>query len=274
MENGEFVAISWSRGGLKFLDQSGDIKDSWSSIMRIVSDMVSIAKYGGPGGWNDMDMLEVGNGKLTDAEEVAHFSLWAALKSSLIMGNDFGKATADTLSILGNPAVIAISQDPLGQPATYKRLSHGGQAQLWSGPLSGGDYVVLLLNTGESEASISVAADDIFDGDDTLAKQNWHVYDLWGNRGKVTTYNAIETSYAKGLAANYPALLGAPTPDVVSPNEALTAKVATHGVGMYRLRAQQAGASSPPQPTVTPKSGGGSKCKRSVRKREHYAKSS
>ena len=38
------------------------------------------------GRWNDMDMLQVGNGDFTNEEQVAHFSLWAALKSPLIMG--------------------------------------------------------------------------------------------------------------------------------------------------------------------------------------------
>ena len=59
-------------------------------------------------------MLEVGNGGMTDAEYVAHFSLWAISKAPLLIGCDVTKITAETLRILTNPEVIAINQDPLG----------------------------------------------------------------------------------------------------------------------------------------------------------------
>lgn len=36
----------------------------------------------GPGGWNDPDMLEVGNGGMTSQEYEAHFSLWSLMKVS------------------------------------------------------------------------------------------------------------------------------------------------------------------------------------------------
>ena len=59
-------------------------------------------------------MLEVGNGGMTDAEYVAHFSLWAISKSPLIVGCDVTNMSPTTLSILTNPEVIAVNQDPLG----------------------------------------------------------------------------------------------------------------------------------------------------------------
>jgi hypothetical protein len=45
---------------------------SVTNIMNKASFVVSKAQ---PGAWNDLDMLEVGNGAMTDAEYVAHFSL-------------------------------------------------------------------------------------------------------------------------------------------------------------------------------------------------------
>ena len=88
-----------------------------------------------PGAWNDLDMLEVGLGGMTE-EEVriaantdtrhhadiveqykAHFAMWAALKSPLLLGNDLRVMDATTLSIVNNPAIIAISQDPKGRAA-------------------------------------------------------------------------------------------------------------------------------------------------------------
>jgi hypothetical protein len=59
-------------------------------------------------------VLEIGNGNMTDAEYVAHFSLWAITKAPLIIGCDATKMSAATLSTLTNPEVIAVNQDPLG----------------------------------------------------------------------------------------------------------------------------------------------------------------
>jgi len=59
-------------------------------------------------------VLEIGNGGMTDAEYVAHFSLWSISKAPLIIGCDVRKISAAALSILTNPEVIAVNQDPLG----------------------------------------------------------------------------------------------------------------------------------------------------------------
>lgn len=45
---------------------------SITNIMNKASFIVSKAE---PGGWNDLDMLEVGNGAMTDTEYIAHFSM-------------------------------------------------------------------------------------------------------------------------------------------------------------------------------------------------------
>ena len=74
-----------------------------------------------------MDILEVGNGALTDAENVAHFSLWALMKSPLLVGCDLTQpACINTLPIYLNPEVLAMSQDPLGAPA--RRVDSSGDA--------------------------------------------------------------------------------------------------------------------------------------------------
>ncbi len=59
-------------------------------------------------------MLEVGNGGMTDAEYVTHFSLWSISKAPLLIGCDVTKMSAATLSTLTNSEVIAVNQDPLG----------------------------------------------------------------------------------------------------------------------------------------------------------------
>jgi alpha-galactosidase len=115
-------------------------------------------------------MLEVGNGGMTDEEYKAHFSLWAALKSPLLMGNDLRSLSALSLTILNNPAVIAVSQDPEGRSVTRIRRdinvakdNYGvGEIQVWSGSLYGGDQVVILLNAAGEDQQISASLEEIF----------------------------------------------------------------------------------------------------------------
>jgi hypothetical protein len=59
-------------------------------------------------------VLEIGNGAMTDTEYRTHFSLWSISKAPLIIGCDVRKISAAALSILTNPEVIAVNQDPLG----------------------------------------------------------------------------------------------------------------------------------------------------------------
>ena len=85
---------------------------------------IRLSQYAGPGHWNDPDMLEVGNGKLTYEENKTHFSLWCMMASPLILGNDLRKLPDDkhTLEIISNKKMIAINQDKLGhQCVRYKR---------------------------------------------------------------------------------------------------------------------------------------------------------
>lgn len=98
---------------------TGDIRDDWNSIMTRAAIQTSLWRYAGPNiGWNDPDMLEVGNGHCTATEYRSHFSLWAMLKSPLLIGNDIRNMTdPSTMEILGNKEVIAINQDPLGRQA-------------------------------------------------------------------------------------------------------------------------------------------------------------
>jgi len=93
---------------------TGDISDNWRSMLGNIDVNNEFADKAAPGGWNDPDMLEVGNGGMTDAEYITHFSLWAISKAPLLIGCDVTKMSAATLSTLTNPEVIAVNQDALG----------------------------------------------------------------------------------------------------------------------------------------------------------------
>lgn len=101
------------------------------------------------------------------------------------MGNDMSKLTASGYSILANPAIIAVNQDPLGVAATYRWTRNN--VQLWSGPLvsttgsSINDVVVVLFNNGGSATTASATLSAIF-GSSNVPSSQFEIRDLWASR--------------------------------------------------------------------------------------------
>src|SRR5205823_7983763 len=110
-----------------------------------------------PGTYNDPDMLEVGNGGMSDLEYATHFGLWALMSAPLIAGNDVRYMSDSTKAILTHTEVIAIDQDPLGFQAIPAGTS-GTDLQVWYKPLDAtGARAVGLLNRGVSASTIRVS---------------------------------------------------------------------------------------------------------------------
>ncbi|CAN6197647.1 unnamed protein product [Urochloa humidicola] len=140
---------------------TGDITDTWTSMMDNIDRNDAYAQYAKPGGWNDPDMLEVGNGGMTYNEYVVHFSLWAIAKAPLIIGCDVTSISEETLGILSNAEAIAINQDRLGIQGKKVR-SYGNDLEVWAGRLTRHRQAVLLLNRGAtSSANITAAWPDV-----------------------------------------------------------------------------------------------------------------
>jgi alpha-galactosidase len=59
-------------------------------MIRILEYAAPLVQKAGPGQWNDLDMLEVGNGGMTTIEYQTHFAMWAVNKSPLILGHNLG----------------------------------------------------------------------------------------------------------------------------------------------------------------------------------------
>ncbi|MGA1976383.1 MAG: glycoside hydrolase family 27 protein [Bacteroidales bacterium] len=133
---------------------TGDINDSWNSMIEIFESQKDLAKYAGPGHWNDPDMLEVGNGGMTAEEYKTHFSLWCMLASPLMAGNDLQNMSAETKSILTNKEVIALDQDSLGRQASCYR--DDGDYQIWLKPLEKDEKAICLLNKSDEKKSVLV----------------------------------------------------------------------------------------------------------------------
>ncbi|MCU1659656.1 MAG: hypothetical protein JWO57_4312, partial [Pseudonocardiales bacterium] len=135
---------------------TGDISDNWNSLKSIVNQNAPLAQHAKPGAWNDPDMLEVGNGGMTDTEYRSHFSLWAEMASPLLVGTDLRKATPATMAIYLNQDVIAVDQDKLGVQGRV--ISTDGTHLVFAKPLANGDVAVALFNEGDTTATMSTTA--------------------------------------------------------------------------------------------------------------------
>ncbi|KAL3418223.1 alpha-galactosidase [Phlyctema vagabunda] len=158
------------------------------SVMTMIKKMREISLFQAPGSWADMDMLEIGTGSLTEAEEQTHLSFWAALKSPLIIGADITTMNQSSFDILLNMDIIAINQDEAGIAASYiPVLSIEGRVEVWAGPLSQGSYVVLALNYGSNSTDITIPFGTAL-GARNESSQGYSVKDVWAarNLGVVT----------------------------------------------------------------------------------------
>ncbi|MBD3242180.1 MAG: glycoside hydrolase family 27 protein [Chitinivibrionales bacterium] len=154
---------------------SGDIEATWESVMSIVDRAMSwnLVNYHGPGGWNDLDMLQVGNGDLTLDENRAHFSLWCMFASPLMVGTDLRSVSDDIVAILTNPEVIAVNQDSLG--LMCRKVAGGAEQQVFAKLMQDSSYAVLLLNRGTASATMTANWEDVGlqSGDQALVRDLW-----------------------------------------------------------------------------------------------------
>ena len=131
------------------------------------------APYAGPGHWNDPDMLEIGNGHMTDEEYRTHMTLWAITAAPLLAGNDIRSMSPAIKQILLNREVLAVDQDGLGKQASPVR---SGDLETWVKPLADGSTAVAVVNLGTGEVTASVKASDL-----GLADKVASARDLWAH---------------------------------------------------------------------------------------------
>ncbi len=153
---------------------TGDISDNWRSMSTIGFNQNGREKFAGPGYWNDPDMLEIGNGGMTDTEYRTHMSLWSMLAAPLLAGHDVRTMTPATREILTNKEVIAIDQDKFGRQGV--RVRQQGDLEVWKKPLAQG-VAVALFNRGGATAKIAVKWAEV-----GIASTNPKVRDLWAHK--------------------------------------------------------------------------------------------
>lgn len=164
-----------------------DINAHWQQIMHIYRKNVKLYPYAKPGHVNDPDMLEVGNGKLTPDENIAHFSLWCMMAAPLVLGNDIrklndGSAESELiLSIVKNNSLLVIDQDPLVKQA--KIIKTIGSIDILARPLYNGDVAICFFNKSNRRKPVMFKLNELTK-DEYLNIPNVddvEIHDLWSD---------------------------------------------------------------------------------------------
>lgn len=208
---------------------SGYPLTDWSHVLGRFNSAASWQPHAGPGGWNDLDSLELGNGDrvgLTADQRRSHFTLWAMAASPLLLGTDLTQLDSVDRAMLTNDRLIGVDQDGVAA----SRIVNSGVRQVWSKKESDGQYVVALFNTGTSgSTSVSVDWSQVgFTG-------SGDVTDLWSGSRK----GVIADSYSATLRPGETRLIR------VKPVGSLKAAVAP---GMAVAPYEYLGWGSPPDP--------------------------
>jgi alpha-galactosidase len=138
---------------------TGDIHDNYARMAALFHTNVTLPELAGPSHWNDPDMLEIGNGGMSDVEYRTHFALWAEMAAPLIVGTDVRTMSAATKEILTNREIIAVDQDRLG--AQGQVVSSTGGHWVLTKPLADGSRAVTLFNETDAPATISATATQV-----------------------------------------------------------------------------------------------------------------
>jgi Alpha galactosidase A/Alpha galactosidase C-terminal beta sandwich domain len=130
---------------------------SWANVEKRFKYVAEWQPYAGPGGFNDYDSIEVGNGSndgLTPAERQTQLSLWALGAAPLILGVDLTHLNQLDLKYLKNTAVLAVDQDSIAA----KRVLDTGNRQVFAKMEPNGEAIVGLFNTGGKAEEVSIQA--------------------------------------------------------------------------------------------------------------------
>ncbi len=162
---------------------------NWNNVSQRFQSVPQFTAWAGPGDWNDLDSLEVGDGSndgLTMDERVSAMTLWSIARSSLLLGTDLTSLVPEDVALLTNDEVLAVDQQSgssVGVPLSYNTAQ-----QVWTLLENDGSYVVALFNTANSVDTVGVAWTDLgFNGQAS-------VRDLWARTDLGTTNTGFVAS--------------------------------------------------------------------------------
>jgi hypothetical protein len=161
----------------------------WNNVASRFTIAPKWTRFAGPGGWNDLDSVEVGNGSndgLTTDERRTQLTLWAIEGAPLLLGSDLTHLDSGDLALLTDDEVIGVDQE--GHPA--RPVDQLTTSQVWSAPESDGSYTVALFNLGSTTATVTADWADVgFTGSAS-------VRDLWSRTDLGTSTGSFSASLA------------------------------------------------------------------------------
>ncbi|MHC4198553.1 MAG: putative Ig domain-containing protein [Planctomycetota bacterium] len=180
---------------------TGDIRDTWQSVSGIGFSQDKWTPFGGPGHWNDPDMLVVGKlgwgeareNRLTPDEQITHITLWSILASPLLLGCDLAQLDEFTLNLMSNDGMLEVNQDPLGRQGhclrEVRRTDASGRVTVhecaYTRELEGGDVAVALFNRADSPAEVEVSWAELGIEGARAARDIWADRDMGKVDGKL-----------------------------------------------------------------------------------------
>lgn len=179
-----------------------------------------LARYAHPGAWNDLDMLLTGNTSFSNwtvQQQQTQMSIWAEMASPLLDSSDLATMSAATKQILGNKAVIAVDQDPLGKQGQL--VAQQGSVDVVAKPLAGGDVAVLLANSGSAPQQVSTYAATV----GLPHAGAYSVSDLWAGTTRETAGTISATVPAQSAMLLRVSPISGPAVDRYAPFTAVSA---------------------------------------------------
>jgi hypothetical protein len=171
---------------------SGYPLTDWAHVSSRFTSAANWQQYAGPGGWNDLDSLEIGNGDqvgLSADQRRSHFTLWAMAASPLLLGTDLTDLNATDMAMLTNDRIIAVNQDGVAA----RRIVNDGTRQVFSKREADGSYVVALFNTATTGSqTVSVSWSQVgFTGSAAVTN-------LWSGASQGTIANSYSATLRPG----------------------------------------------------------------------------
>jgi alpha-galactosidase len=169
---------------------------NWEHVSRNITSVAPWVQYAGPGGWNDLDSTEIGNGShdgITADERRTMFSFWSISAAPLSLGTDPTSMDPTDLTLLTNKEVIAVDQAGIaGRP-----VSTATNQQVWYTKNPDGSFIVGLFNLDASTATVTAKWSDVGAG------SSMNVRDLWSQ----TNLGSMSASFSASVPSHGTRLL-------------------------------------------------------------------
>jgi len=211
---------------------TGDIRNNWDipdakegkcwagGVVINLDMQQGLEKFAGPGHWNDPDMLQVGNGRLTDSESRAHFALWCMLSAPLFAGNDLGNMDTSTRELFTNADLISIDQDPLGKQGF--KIKDYGELEVYYKPLKNDEVAICIFNRFNHPVEVEM------DWKTFLVKA------MWGGKTMPLSLNIDRKEIQ--LECNYQVRDVFAKKDIGETSQVLKREISEHDVAVFRLK--------------------------------------